>query len=263
MRAHLVQFDIAWEDRATNHAKVSALLSGVELRPGDLVALPELFDTGFSFNIERTCDTDDATSRYCRTLALDRGCYVHGSLTAVGPDGRGRNRAIAYSPDGVLLSTYDKIHPFSLGKEHERFSGGDTVTTWRWDNPGAGSLGVCPAICYDLRFPELFRAGLGLGAELFVVGANWPASRSAHWRALLIARAIENQAFVLGINRCGRDPALEYAGGSIAVSPTGDTLAEADAQEQVLTVEIDPALMRRWRDKFPAWRDQRPEIFGR
>lgn len=263
MRAHLVQLDIAWEDRAANHSKVAALLADIDIQSGDLVALPELFDTGFSFNIERTCDTDDATSRFCRGLALERACFVHGSLTAVGPDGRGRNRAVAYGPDGQLLSSYDKIHPFSLGKEHERFSGGDAVTTWWWDAPQAGSLTVCPAICYDLRFPELFRAGLRLGAEAFVIGANWPSSRSAHWRALLLARAIENQAFVLGINRCGRDPALEYAGGSIAVSPTGEILAEADDREQVLTAEIDPGTLRRWRDKFPAWRDLRPEIFGR
>jgi predicted amidohydrolase len=114
---------------------------------------------------------------------------------------------------------------------------------------------VCPAICYDLRFPELFRLGLLKGAEVYALGANWPDARQAHWRALLIARAIENQAFVLGVNRTGRDPHLNYAGGSIAVGPQGEVLGELAAEEAVLSVEIAPREVHAWREKFPAWKD--------
>jgi omega-amidase len=116
---------------------------------------------------------------------------------------------------------------------------------------------VCPAVCYDLRFPELFRIGLSKGAEAFAIGANWPEARQAHWRTLLIARAIENQAFVLGVNRTGSDPALRYAGGTIAVGPRGEVLGELEAEEGVLSTGVDVSEMRKWREVFPAWRDGR------
>jgi predicted amidohydrolase len=123
-----------------------------------------------------------------------------------------------------------------------------------------------PATCYDLRFPELFRDGLRAGAEVIALGACWPSVRHAHWRALLIARAIENQCFVLGVNRVGDDPAqigagvgqvagLRYLGGSLVVSPMGDVLGELGADEGVLSVEIHAQSVRDWRSKFRAWKD--------
>jgi omega-amidase len=108
-----------------------------------------------------------------------------------------------FGAGGKLLAEYAKVHPFTFGREPEAFEGGDGVVTYAW-----GGLTVCPAVCYDLRFPELFRHGLMRGAEVFCLGANWPDARQAHWRALAMARAIENQAFVLAVNRVGRDPHL-------------------------------------------------------
>ncbi len=253
MRAHLVQFDIAWEDRRANHDRVGALLERAGVGRADLVVLPEMFDTGFSLNIEKTADGDGATLAFLTGLARDRGVYVQGGRT-VRAGARATNRAPVIDPDGRLLVEFAKIHPFSLGREPERFDGGTDVVTYLWgSDPHA--LTVCPAICYDLRFPELFRVGLLKGAEMYALGANWPDARQAHWRALLIARAIENQAFVLGVNRTGRDPNLNYVGGSIAVGPRGDVLGELGAEEGVLSVEIDPGEVRTWREKFPAWRD--------
>lgn len=155
-----------------------------------------------------------------------------------------------------MLCEYAKIHPFSYGREGESYTGGDAVGVYDWVS-GQESLRVCPAVCYDLRFPELFRAGVRLGAEAFVIGANWPAARQHHWRTLLLARAIENQAVVLGVNRCGNDPHLAYAGGSIAVSPKGEVLGEMDDRPGVLTVEVDPGAVRAWRREFPALGDVR------
>src|SRR5690606_3379386 len=114
---------------------------------------------------------------------------VHGSRTLLGADGRGRNMATAIGPDGAVLCEYAKIHPFSYGREPERFTGGDEVLMYPWvaapgDFGTAERLSVCPAVCYDLRFPELFRRGLQLGAEVYAIGANWPTPRAAHWRAL-------------------------------------------------------------------------------
>lgn len=260
MRAHLVQPNTVWEDRRANFDRVLALLAGADVAPGDLVVLPEMFDTGFSFNLPRTSDGDGTTLGFVRALAVGRRVTVHGGRTVLGPDGRGLNRSTIIGPDGSVLAEYDKQYPFTLGPrgatEADRFTPGSRVVTYRWTS-GAESITVGCAICYDLRFPELFRATLDAGAELFVVPANWPDTRLFHWRTLLIARAIENQAYMLGVNRVGDDPTpLHYPGASLAVGPRGDVLGEGDDRERVVSVEIDPREVSRWRERFPAVRDR-------
>ena len=261
MIAYLVQADTVWEDRSENHRRIAAMLQEARVQPGSLVLLPEMFDTGFSFRLEKTADADGATLAALSTLAARLQVTLQGSRSVVGPDGKGRNRATIVGPDGKLLAEYDKIHPFSFGRESEFFSGGDTVVTYPWDD-GRDRTIVCPAICYDLRFPELFRIGMAQGAEVLAIGANWPAPRALHRRALLIARAIENQAFALGVNRAGRDPHLEYAGGSAAVSPKGEVIAQLDDGPAVARVELDMAQLREWRAAFPAWKDGRLPPLG-
>ena len=258
MRAHLVQLDIAWEDPAKNFARVRTLLESAPVSAGDLVVLPEMFGVGFSLNIERTAQTSAETATFLAELARDLGAIVQGGLPRRrAGDTHGTNHMTAYSPRGELLCDYAKIHPFSYGREGEAFTGGEEIALYDWPSPGGEPLRVCPAVCYDLRFPELFRLGLLRGAEVFALGANWPDARQAHWRTLLLARAIENQAFVLGVNRTGDDPHLRYAGGSIAVGPRGEVLGELGDEEAVLSVEIEPALVRAWRAEFPAHRDIR------
>jgi omega-amidase len=260
MQAHLVQMDIVWENQPANRQKVESLLRDAPTNPGDLVVLPEMFDTGFSFNLESTADRDGATLNFLRNLAKARRVTVHGSRTVIGKEGRGRNLATAIGPDGEVLCEYEKIHPFTLGtpSEAERFAGGASVEVYAWRGAhGQTQTNVCPAICYDLRFPELFRLGMLKGAEVFAIGSNWPSNREFHRRTLSIARAIENQAFMLSVNRCGRDPALEYPGGTLAVSPRGEVLGELGSDEGVLSVAIDLDDLRRWRGVFKAWRDVR------
>jgi predicted amidohydrolase len=269
LHAHLLQLDLVWEDKPANYRKVRGLLSNTRVEPGDLIVLPEMFDTGFSFNIETTADArvtaGDAPSGptldFLRNTANELRVTVHGSRTIVGPDGRGRNMATIVGPSGELLCEYAKIHPFSYGRETEKFTGGDTVVTYPWtrsaDAPVAERTTVCPAVCYDLRFPELFRLGLRAGAEVYAIGSNWPAPREMHRRTLSIARAIENQAFVLSVNRVGKDPALTYAGGTLAIGPKGDILGELGDTEGALSVPLDMLGLREWRQTFPAWRDTR------
>lgn len=257
IHAHLVQSDIAWEDRAENHRRVRGMLRAAPPRPGDLVVLPEMFDTGFSFNLAGTADTDGATLAFLRELAAEFRVTLQGARTVrCGRTGKGLNRATVVGPDGVVLAEYDKIHPFSFGKESDHFVGGERVETYAWEGAGVRTV-VCPAICYDLRFPELFRKGMLAGAEVLALGANWPRPRAAHRRALAVARAIENQAFMLCVNRAGRDPHLEYGGETIGVGPKGEILAEAGEGPCVLAVPIDLAGLRAWRETFPAWRDAR------
>ena len=256
MRAHLVQLDIRWEDGPSNYETVRTLVSGADPREGDLIVLPEMFDTGFSLNTDRTADANGATLGFLGDLARSFHAWVQGGRTMAGTAGLATNRAPVLDPEGRLVAEYSKIHPFTYGREPERFRPGTEITTYDWA-AGGDALRVCPAICYDLRFPELFREGLARGTEAFVIGANWPDARQAHWRTLLLARAIENQAYVLGVNRAGADPHLSYAGGTIGVSPKGEVLGELGPEEGVLTIEVDPAEVRSWRDTFPAWRDAR------
>ncbi|MBU6413422.1 MAG: carbon-nitrogen family hydrolase [Planctomycetes bacterium] len=260
MRLHLVQLDIRWEDAEANCRRVAELLDAAHPDPGDLVILPEMFDTGFSFNTAATVD-QGRTLAFLMLQATSRQVYMHGHRTASASgnstEAAARNRATAISPDGTILAEYDKIHLFSIGGESQRLSSGTHTTTYQIADAGA-TFNVFPAICYDLRFPELFR-GPRIGTlDLIAIGACWPAKRAAHFRALSIARAIENQSFMAFCNRTGNDPAptnTTYSGGSLVIDPLGNVLAEADEREQVLSVSIDLTAARNWREQFPAWRD--------
>jgi len=255
MRAHLLQLDLVWESPEANHRLVEEALAAAKPSPGDLVVLPELFDTGFSLNTDKNADSNGRTLSFLLGLAGDLGITIQGSRTTKpGTNGKARNNATVVGPDQKLICEYSKVHPFTFGREPEKFQGGSDVLTYDWIS-GADALKVCPAVCYDLRFPELFRAGLFQGAQLFAIGANWPKARQAHWRALAIARAIENQAFVLAVNRTGSDPHLSYIGGTIAIGPKGEILGELDDEPATLTVDIDPESVREWRRGFPAWKD--------
>lgn len=263
MQIHILQYDIVWEDKRANHELVRAMVAGVKPEPGAMVALPEMFDTGFSLNLDVTDDAKTrASERFLCGLAREYGIHVYGSLSAREKDGWGRNWAVVTNPHGEVLARYAKLHPFGFGREPERFRGGDELVSCEWRD-GDGVLRVGPLICYDLRFPEVFRlCSLRLGVELFVLGANWPDARLSHWRALLIARAIENLAYVVGVNRSGRDPHLGYGGGSIIVSPKGEILAEAGAGQEVISATVDPEAVRSWRKSFGALRDARPGLLG-
>jgi predicted amidohydrolase len=262
---HLVQANLAWEDKLASRARIEGLLDGASIAPGDLIALPEMCETGFSMNIERTADGQGQSAAWLSSLAQGRRAYTLGGITVMGPEGaegKARNRALVFDPDGNETARYDKLHPFSFGKEAERFEGGDSVCAFEWHAQGR-TMRVSPLICYDLRFPEAFRACRGLNAEMFVVIANWPAERAEHWRALLRARAIENQAFVVGVNRAGDDPYLAYAGGSVVFDPKGQVVAEGGGAEEVIRAEIDVSLVREWRGAFRAWDDAKAGLLPR
>jgi len=256
MQFAAVQFDMAWEDKPANHATMERMLDEADVAAGTFVLLPELGDTGFSFNLDRI--VDDASLQWARSLATSRNIWVQHGYAELGPDGRGRNCAAVINPKGDVVGIYRKVHPFTFSREGEHYSGGDELIVRCCDNAA-----VCPQICYDLRFPELWRLGALAGAEVFTIGASWPDARQHHWRALLIARAIENQACIVAVNRCGRDPHLGYAGGSIIISPMGEVLAEADDTPQVIQADLDMNALRSWREKFPALRDIHRELLGK
>jgi predicted amidohydrolase len=171
-----VQPDIAWEDKPANHATIERMLDEAGVGPGAYVLLPELGDTGFSFDLDAI--VDEATLPWATGLAQRLGIWIQPGFAQRGPDGKGRNCAAIIDPAGEVLAVYGKVHPFTYSQEPTYYSGGDSVVV-----RACGRAAVCPLICYDLRFPELWRFAAQAGAEVFTIGASWPEPRQAHWRA--------------------------------------------------------------------------------
>ncbi|MEI6235205.1 MAG: nitrilase-related carbon-nitrogen hydrolase [Planctomycetota bacterium] len=256
MKIALCQFDIAWENKVVNHSRVNALLEGASNLTRDaLIVLPEMFSTGFSMDVEKNCEGDArVTETFMYETALRFNSYVMGGVINRAPDGRGRNESLTFGPDGNEVARYAKMQPFTLSGELACYAPGDGLKLF--DCQG---MRVAPFVCYDLRFPELFRHATQLGAQLLVDIANWPVTRIEHWVTLLRARAIENQAYVAGVNRVGNDPKYVHNGRSIIVNPHGEIIADAGNGECVIGAELDPMVVENWRRDFPALKDMRAE----
>ena len=253
MKVALCQLDLVLEDPAANAEKIRGLLSGRDDLEGALIVLPEMMSTGFSMDVAKaTAGEPEGSEALLRSLALDHKATVLGGFAVPCSGAEGRNVAVAVDPEGKKIVEYTKMHPFTFGGEAEHYEAGDSVERFDW-----GGLDVCPFICYDLRFPEIFRTGVAGGGALFCVIANWPIKRVDHWITLLRARAIENQAYVIGVNRCGTDPSFTYPGRSLVVDPHGVIIADAGDREMVLEAEVEPRVVREWREAFPALHDRR------
>ena len=251
MRVHLVQLHLAWQDRPANHAVARAAVEAAKPGRGDLVVLPEMFCVGFSMDVAATHDANGETEAFVRQLAKEFEIHlIAGNVTK--PDDLGRNEALVADPAGEIVGRFHKLHPFRFAGEHQHFRGGDGVVVV--DLPEAR---VAPFVCYDLRFPEVFRLAVKQGAEVMVVIANWPTPRVAHWLALLTARAIENQAYVIGVNRVGRDPKNDYPGRSVLIDPQGRVVLDAGDTAGVVAALLDLDELRAYRKRFPALTDVR------
>jgi omega-amidase len=251
MTIHAVQLDCVWEDTTANRERVRRLLAGRCFQLGDLIVLPEMFLTGFSLNTAVTAQSAEAADeQFLAALAVEHQCAVLGGVVTAAADGGCFNEAVTFGPDGALLGRYRKRRPFSLGGESQVHAAGDEAVVFDW-----GGFRVAPLICYDLRFPELAREAVAVGADLLIYIASWPIARVQHWLTLLQARAIENQAYVVGVNRCGRDPQFNYPGRSVVVDPHGVIIADAADREVVLSSPCEPAVVQDWRAFFPALRD--------
>lgn len=251
-----VQYDIAWEDPYANYGIVRSLLGASSLPPGSLAILPEMFSTGFSMNVATIDDgPTQETQQVLADFACRMGIHLIGGVVTRGPDGRGRNEAVVCDPSGAIVARYQKMQPFRLGGESDHYTAGNDVVLFPWDR-----LTVCPLICYDLRFPEIFRSAVRRGANLFVVIANWPQTRISHWVALLQARAIENQAYVAGVNRIGKDPNHSYSGRSLIIDPRGEILADAGAGLGVISADVDFDALSAYRRELPFLEDIRHDV---
>jgi omega-amidase len=255
MNVAVLQFDVAWENKQANFSRVRELLTKAQLPPGTLAALPEMFATGFSMNVQQTAEaTGGPTEMFLRDLAQELKICLIAGVAMLGNDGQARNQALACSARGDLLAAYAKMRLFSPGNENRHYAAGQTPVIFEWQE-----CRVAPFICYDLRFPELFRAAAAARRpEVMVVIANWPEKRIWHWKCLLRARAIENQAFVIAANRIGADPFYNYGGCSMIIDPHGEVLADAGASESCVQAELDLASLQKYREGLPFLDDLKP-----
>lgn len=244
--------DIGWERKQPNYDKAEHLARAAAPEPGSILVLPEMFATGFSMNAELVAEpVGGPTALFLRGLAQSLGVYVAGGLVERVDGGKPGNKAAVFAPDGNCVASYSKMRPFSPGREQEHYQAGDAPVVF-----DAGPCRAAPFVCYDLRFPELFRQSAAMARpELFLVIANWPAKRIHHWLRLLQARAIENQAYVLGVNRIGHDPFYEYPGRSVLVNADGEIMADAQGAETAISGELDLAGLAKYRAGLPFLQD--------
>ena len=254
--AAAIQFNITLGELDRNLAKAEAALRRAADRGAELAVLPEMWSSGYAYR--RLPELAAATPQVLEALAKlgdELGLVIVGSLPELA-DGKVCNTAYVMDR-GTLAGSYRKLHLFSLMNEHEHIIAGDRTAVVP---TSVGRLGL--AICYDLRFPELFRKLALEGAEIICLPAEWPVPRQLHWRTLLRARAIENQCFVVAANCCGRQGKLDFFGMSLIVAPRGELLAEADDFATELVASCDFQELADYRAQITCFADRRGEIYG-
>lgn len=249
LRITPVQTSLSWESADQNLSHFAKLLSSVRKGSTDLILLPEMFTTGFTMNTRAVAEKmDGKTVAWMHQTAKEKNAVICGSVV-IEERGNYYNRLIWVQPDGKILH-YDKRHLFRMAKEHLTYSPGKKkliveLKGWR----------VCPLVCYDLRFPVWSRNTGDYDLLLYV--ANWPERRRFAWSQLLIARAIENQCYVAGLNRVGVDgKEITYTGDSVVLDPFGEKISKLKpSKTQIETVKLDPKVLLNARKNFPVMMD--------
>ena len=251
MKVGVVQHDIVWEDRAANFTRLAPQVAAAAAAGARLVVLSEMFSTGFSMRVDRTAEpVGGPSSQFLVDQAAAHDVWVCGSVPEVPVVGEPPyNTLVLAAPDGTV-HRYRKIHRFAYGGEDGAFSAGDRRVTVEVEG-----LRVTLFVCYDLRFADDWWA-CALDTDVYVCVANWPAPRRGHWQTLLRARAIENQAYVVGCNRVGSGGSLDYAGDSAIVDPMGETLASGAGTEALLIADVTAERVAQVRADLPFLADR-------
>ncbi|HLT07457.1 MAG TPA: amidohydrolase [Cyclobacteriaceae bacterium] len=253
LKIALIQTDLYWQDRGANLADLEEKIWAIQ-QPVDLIILPEMFPTAFTMNVKEMAEPMNfTTTKWMKQMAAQTKAVITGSVI-IKEGHRYYNRLLWVTPEGEI-SNYDKRHLFRMAHEEQYFAMGEKqlfVTLKGWK--------ILPQVCYDLRFPVWARntcdeEGKGLYDLVFYI-ASWPAPRIGAWDILLKARAVENLAFCVGVNRVGDDGnGIPHNGHSAAYDYKGQTLAFAEDREEIMVVELDYKALQAYRDKFPAWKD--------
>ncbi len=252
IRIALVQTDLHWQDKTANLAMLEEKIWNLKGQ-ADLIILPEMFPTGFTMEVNKLAEPMNLTvCKWMKQLAAQTQATITGSAI-ISEGGKFFNRLLWVNPEGII-EHYDKRHLFRMAQEDETFSSGKKLPVFNlkgWK--------FCPQVCYDLRFPVWSRNGWEdgvAGYDILFYIASWPAARVSAWDALLPARAIENLAFSIGVNRVGTDGnGIPYNGHSAAYDFKGEKIADLGEGEGIQTIKLSASVLEDFRSKFPAWRD--------
>ena len=246
MKITLLQTDIVWNNPQLNCANASALIA--QNSGADIYILPEMFSTGFATDPEGIAETNNYSLNWLKNTAQQYNAAICGSVAIKDDSGLFRNRLYFVYPNGDV-NFYDKHHLFGIGGEAAHFTKGEERVVVRYKD-----IRILLQICYDIRFPIFSRNRNDYDVAIYV--ANWPTTRLAAWNTLLHARAIENQCYVVGVNRCGNDPTCEYSGGSMLIDAYGRTIIEAPQNtECAVSATLDMNRLNAFRQKFPVLND--------
>lgn len=253
-----IQMDIAFGQPKINYKVAEQLIGQAVQSNPDIIVLPELWTTGYDLTrLNEIADKNASeTISFLQNIAKKYNVHlVGGSIAKKTMDGI-YNTMLMVNNKGEYIKDYDKLHLFQLMDEHHYLKPGEKDGLFTFDDKLCASF-----ICYDIRFPEWLRVHTSKGAEVLFVSAEWPKPRLDHWRALLISRAIENQAYVVAVNRAGTDPNNTFAGHSMIVDPWGEIVCEAEEGVEILTGTIDLTKVKEVRNKIPVFADRRPEFY--
>lgn len=253
----LIQMQVTMDKTEENFSHAQELMEkAIEKKP-DILVLPETWTTGFfpKDNLSALADTEGRqVQTFLSSFAKKYHVHLVGGTAAIKEDDGIYNRSYIYDNEGNLVSTYDKIHGFSLSGEPDYFRGGSHLSHFK-----LAGLSCSMAVCYDIRFPELIRREALQGVDLFFLPAAWPKLRQDHWITLARARAIENQFYLAAVNQGGVSGHTEYAGSSMLIDPWGQPIVQAGEAESILYGTIDTDVITEVRQKINTYRDRRPE----
>jgi len=253
MKIALAQTWILWEDKPANYHRAEGLIQEAADCGAEVIFFPEMSFTGFSMNTEVTKEQNQETITYMKQLAQKYSISIgFGWVKDCGKLCENHYTVMAHT--GIILSDYAKIHPFSFSGEDKQFIGGSAVSAFCLHGIPFSNF-----ICYDLRFPEIFQA-VSERAHVIVLAANWPARRSSHWKALLKARAIENQVYILAVNCVGNIGGTDYAGDSCVLNPNGDVQAYLSGTEGTVYFALEDDVQQ-FREAFPVKQDRREALY--
>ncbi|WP_334071515.1 MULTISPECIES: carbon-nitrogen family hydrolase [Paenibacillus] len=256
----LIQCDIVLGQPALNRERMEARMKQAATAPDkpDVIVLPEMWNTGYDLNrIGSLADCEGKESRdWLSSFARRYGVHVVAGSIAEKRGDRVYNTMVVFDRDGNEVAAYSKIHLFRLMEEEKHLTPGDRAVTFTLDGIRSGA-----SICYDIRFPELARTLSLNGTEVLFVPAEWPHPRLHHWRTLLMARAIENQMYVIACNRTGSGGRDVFFGHSLIIDPWGEIVAEGGEEEEIVTGRVDLGLPAEVRGRIPVFSDRRPKLY--
>ncbi|MEQ2525473.1 carbon-nitrogen family hydrolase [Bacillaceae bacterium CLA-AA-H227] len=258
MKIACVQMDIKFGNPDKNFAVVKNYIEEAARTGADTIVLPEMWNTGYALTeLDRLADDDGAeTKALLLSLAKEYKVNIVGGSVSTKKDGKFYNTMFVVGRNGKIVAEYDKAHLFKLMDEHLYMEPGESVNRFTLDGIECGGV-----ICYDIRFPEWIRTHVLQGAKIMFIPAEWPKKRIDHWQLLLQARAIENQCYIVAVNRVGTDPNNEFNGHSMVIAPWGDLLVSKNEEEGIYYADIEMEEVEKVRKTIPIFQDRRNELY--